>query len=44
MEHGSQPFPDPAALTGGDVERRAAVRELRDRIRERCRRFCAKFA
>ena len=36
------PFPDPAAL-GGDAERRAAVRELRDRIRERCRLFCAEL-
>ena len=38
------PFPDPAALTGGDAERLAAVRELRDRIRERCRLFCAGLA
>ena len=37
------PFPDPAALSGSDEARRAAVRELRDRIRERCRRFCAEL-
>lgn len=36
-------FPDPSALTGGDEEKLAEVRKIRDQIRAQVEKWCAEF-